>query len=99
MGAQTMTSDGRRVTLRQLLVWLGLAVALDVRFVSPPPIPTVAGQGLTTPRAGEGLTKRTSSYPGNSDCTSDEESNLSAVYRFRHVLGHGAIERCGSESL
>jgi hypothetical protein len=34
---------------------------LDVRFASPPPIPIVAGQGLTTPRAGEGLTKRTSS--------------------------------------
>jgi len=33
---------------------------LDVRFASPPPIPIVAGQGLTTPKGGEGLTKWTS---------------------------------------
>ena len=32
----------------------------DFRFASPPPIPIVAGQGLTTSRAGKGLTKRTS---------------------------------------
>ena len=39
-------------------VWV---VYLDVRFASPPPIPIVAGQGLMTLWAGEGLTKRTSS--------------------------------------
>jgi len=34
---------------------------LDVCFASPPPILILAGQGLTTLKAGEGLTKRTSS--------------------------------------
>jgi hypothetical protein len=32
-------------------------LSLPFRFAGPPPIPIVAGQGLTTFRAGEGLTK------------------------------------------
>src|SRR5271157_6573488 len=44
---------------------LNPGLLLDVCFASPPPIPVVAGQGLTTPRAGEGLTKRTSRPRGN----------------------------------
>ncbi|MHB1561677.1 MAG: non-ribosomal peptide synthetase, partial [Isosphaeraceae bacterium] len=37
---------------------------LDVRFANSPPMPVVAGQGLTVPRTGSGLTKWTSSRRG-----------------------------------